>query len=25
VFALTVYLVLAAVVFSRRELPYGQD
>jgi len=25
VFALTVYLVLAAVIFSRRELPYGQD
>jgi ABC-type transport system involved in multi-copper enzyme maturation permease subunit len=25
VFALTVYLVLAAIVFSRRELPYGQD
>ncbi len=25
IFALTVYLVLAAVVFSRRELPYGQD
>lgn len=25
VFALTVYLVLAAVVFSRRELPYGQE
>jgi ABC-type transport system involved in multi-copper enzyme maturation permease subunit len=24
-FALTVYLVLAAIVFSRRELPYGQD
>jgi len=23
--ALTVYLVLAAVIFSRRELPYGQD
>jgi hypothetical protein len=25
VFALTVYLALAAIVFSRRELPYGQD
>lgn len=25
VFALTVYLALAAVVLSRRELPYGQD
>lgn len=25
VFALTVYLVLAALIFSRRELPYGQD
>jgi len=25
VFALTVYLALAAVIFSRRELPYGQD
>lgn len=25
VLALTVYLVIAAVVFSRRELPYGQD
>jgi hypothetical protein len=25
VFALTVYLVLAAIVFSRKELPYGQD
>jgi hypothetical protein len=25
VFALTAYLVLAAFVFSRRELPYGQD
>jgi len=25
VFALCVYLALAAVVFSRRELPYGQD
>ena len=25
VFALTIYLVLAAIVFSRRELPYGQD
>ena len=25
VFALAVHLVLAAVVFSRRELPYGQD
>lgn len=24
-FALTVYLTLAAVVFSRRELPYGQE
>jgi ABC-type transport system involved in multi-copper enzyme maturation permease subunit len=25
VFALTVYLALASVVFSRRELPYGND
>jgi hypothetical protein len=25
VFALTVYLALAAVVFRRRELPYGQE
>lgn len=25
VFALTVYLVLASIVFSRRELPYGQE
>jgi ABC-type transport system involved in multi-copper enzyme maturation permease subunit len=25
VFALTVYLALAAIVFSRKELPYGQD
>lgn len=25
VFALTVYLALAALVFSRRELPYGND
>ena len=24
-FALTIYLALAAVVFSRRELPYGQE